>query len=398
MTTQSLSFKAPPSLAVAIGATSPDPGKNGAQVWSTTALKVLEWRNGSWVDPAASGSGWDGILPKATAAPTEEARVVYRTDTDVVQVGTGTQTRTLVDTLTAQNLNSKTFVGCEIAVGYPLDYPALSGTPTPRAGYTRLFSRTVGGRNMMAMVGPSGLDTSLQPLIARNKVGWSVSAGNGTTVSNTGIAFTTAGTATAANVAATNLHTAMRRIDYLVTTAATTAVAGIRGSANMFFRGSAGGKLGGWHLVIRGGPATGQAANATRRAFFGMHPTAAHSNVNPSSLANIIGVGCDNADTTYQFMHRTGTGTVVKFDTGILKSTTADRTKMFELAMFAPPGGSYVDMEFTDLDTGTVATYRAETALPAETTLLAPDIYYGVGATSSVIGVSMVSIYIETDY
>lgn len=397
MTTKSLGYKAPPSLAVAAGATSPDPGADGVQVWSTVALKVLEWRGSQWVDPAGGGGGgWDGILPKAAAAPTTEAQIVYRTDTDVVQVGTGTQTRTLIDNLTTQTMLNKTFNDCEVA--QVLDYPALSGTPTPRAGYTRLFARTVGGRNMLAMVGPSGLDTSLQPLLARNRVGWAQPTGNGTTVNYMGFAATAAGTATAANVATTNTHTAMRRVDYLVTTAATTAVAGVRGSANMFFRGTAGGKLGGWHLVIRGGPATGQAANATRRAFLGMRPTAAHTDANPSGLANVLGVGADSGDTNYQFMHRTGTGTVVKFDTGISKSTTADRTKMFELAMFAPPGGSYVDMEFTDLDTGAVASYRADTSLPTATTLLAPDIYYSVGGTSAVVGVSIVSIYIETDY
>lgn len=283
------------------------------------------------------------------------------------------------------------------AVEGQIDFPEHTNPTAPAAGHVGLFARKVGGRMMPAFIGPSGLDTSVQPLLARNKVGWVVPAGNGTTVSSVGLAVTAAGTATAANVAATNIHTAMRRIDYLVTTAATTAVAGVRGSANMFFRGAPGGKLGGWHLVIRGGPATGIAADATRRAFMGMRPTAAHTNVNPGTLANIIGVGTHDNYPTYYFMHGETANNVATYDTGIPKSA-ANRTKMYELVMFAPPGAEYVDMEFTDLDTGVSAFHRAENLLPAPTTLLAPDIYYGVGGTSSVIGVALASMYIETDF
>jgi hypothetical protein len=48
MTTRQLSFKGPPQLAVAAGATSPNPGINGVQIWSTTANALVVWDGNSW--------------------------------------------------------------------------------------------------------------------------------------------------------------------------------------------------------------------------------------------------------------------------------------------------------------------------------------------------------------
>ena len=48
MTTKQLSFKGPPSLAIAAGATTPDPGINGVQVWSTTENALVFWGSNSW--------------------------------------------------------------------------------------------------------------------------------------------------------------------------------------------------------------------------------------------------------------------------------------------------------------------------------------------------------------
>lgn len=48
MTTKQLSLKAPVGLAVAIGATSPDPGSPGCTIWSTTTNTPLHWNGSSW--------------------------------------------------------------------------------------------------------------------------------------------------------------------------------------------------------------------------------------------------------------------------------------------------------------------------------------------------------------
>ncbi len=285
------------------------------------------------------------------------------------------------------------------AVEGGLDLPAETVT-APAANNVRLFGRKVGGRMMPAFKGPSGLDSSLQPHIARNKIALWSPAGNSTTVPQIGMASSSAGTATSANVATTNVHTAMRRLDYLVTTAATTAVAALLSAAtaaNHFFRGTA--PLGGFHIVLRFGGATGM-ATATHRFFAGMTSgTTAVSDSEPNSRSGIIGVGYGSADSNWKLMHKTASGAATEIDLGAsFPRQTADRSKMYELVLFCVSGGTSVFYEFTDLGTGAVASGEITTNLPASTTLLKWMIAASVGGTSSLIGISVASAYSETDY
>ena len=276
----------------------------------------------------------------------------------------------------------------------PLDLSA-SDPAAPGAGVVRIFGRNISGRMMPAFKGPSGLDTAVQPFLAHNKIAWAQPVGNATTLSLMGIALSATGTATAANVALTNIHTAMRRLEYAVTTAATTAVAGWRDATAKY---NIGNQRGGFHYICRFGPSRGVAANATRRFFNGFTSvTSAPTDVDPSTVANCVGIGADVADTNYYIMHRNGTGKVVRVDTGIPKAA-ADATEMYELAIFTPPGGTAVQFRFERLSTGDFFEYTATANLPASTTLLAPRGWTSVGGTSSVVGISLASLYIETDY
>lgn len=280
----------------------------------------------------------------------------------------------------------------------PLDLSA-SNPIAPPIDKVRVFGRNVGGRMMPAFMGPSGLDTSLQPSFARNSVSYARAVGNSTSLHIEGFVWAITGIATAATVVGNStLHRAMRRNDYNVTTASTSAVASFRSTAGQYFRGTAGGKLGGFHYVCRFGPSIGAAANVTRRCFVGMrNVVAAPTDVEPITLINCIGVGCGSADTNYQIIHKSSGGAATIIDTGISKSA-ADTSEMYELAMFCAPGGTVIHFEFTNLTTGIVFRHSASTSLPDATTLLAPFGYYSVGGTSSVIGISFVSLYIETDF
>lgn len=277
-----------------------------------------------------------------------------------------------------------------------------SNPAPPAAGHVTLFGRSIGGRMMAAFKGPSGLDSSLQPSLARNNVRFNKPQGNGSVVTVSGITLATTGTVVTKSIGTSGtMADAVARLAYEATVPATNAVAGFRSADAIFYRGSSGGKLGGFHFVWRFGPSVGAASNATRRGFCGLSSvTAAPTDVDPSTIANILGVGCDAADTNYQIMHRTGTGTVVKVDTGIPKSAV-DNTELYELAMFCAPGGTEVQFEvtrFANPGADTVFTYTATGSLPAATTLLAPRMWYSTGGTSSVIGASNSGLYIETDY
>ena len=207
------------------------------------------------------------------------------------------------------------------------------GATVPPTGFMGLFAKSIGGRLMPAFIGASGLDSALQTHILRNGASFWIPSGDGTTITAIGAnALTATGTATAANYATTSLHTRSTRIDYLVTTAATTAVAGYRAATNKW-RGTEG-----YHHISRVSPATGGTVS-TRRFFAGVQgSTSAPTDVNPSTLTNIIGYGYDAADTNWQFI-RNDAGTAVKVSTGTARPST-DRPGLWSVNIFVPPGGA----------------------------------------------------------
>ncbi len=279
-----------------------------------------------------------------------------------------------------------------------------TGNPTTPSGSMKAWARTRAGRRMLAVMGPSGLDTSLQPFLATNQVRRHSPINGATTLSADGdnvLSFT--GTATAASLtgqttaSAANLHLGSQRLDLLVTTAATTAVAGFRQSSNNFFVSSAAG-MGGFFMVCRFSPATG-GTNSTRRLFVGVsNSTAAPTDVQPSSLTNMLGVGYDAADTNWQLFN-SGTAAAAKTSTGIARPST-DRPGIYECSIFVPPGSLNATVQFADLFAGTTfsSTFTAGTGTPANGTLLSARGYHSVGGTSSVVGFTLFGLYIETDY
>jgi hypothetical protein len=273
----------------------------------------------------------------------------------------------------------------------------------PAAGSLKMFARSVAGRILPATIGPSGLDSPLQPHIGLNRIAWQVSQGDQAAINIFGMPVGNAlggAVATAKATATTNLYTMMRGVEYLITVAATTAIAGYRGVARQFSIGGTAAELGGFHLIYRWGPATG-VATTTSRAFCGLVGSVANpTDTEPSARINQIGMGWDAADTNIQFMHGDGTGACTKIDLGAsFPVPTVDRQEVYEIAMFSPPGTTQsVTYRIRNLRTGAEATGTVTTDLPTTATLLNPYLHMSVGGTSSVIGVCMFSLYIETDY
>lgn len=272
--------------------------------------------------------------------------------------------------------------------------PASTSTPAaPPSGNLSIFSKPQGGRQMLAMMGPSGLDTILQPHLAKNGWGSWKPTFTGTTINAIGgPALTATGTATSAPWATTSLHTRVQRVDYLVTAAATTAVAGYRVAAATW-RG-----IDGFHFIFRTCPATGVAGVSTRRCFIGMQAsTGAPTDVNPSTLLNVVGVGYDAADTNWQVMVNDGSGACTKTDTGIARPSS-DRQTMYSVMIFSPPGGGWFGVRIVDEATGsTYESAQLNTNIPAATQTLCPNCYASVGGTSSVVGLTFGGMWFDTD-
>ena len=271
---------------------------------------------------------------------------------------------------------------------------AATAITAPSAGNTTLFARSFGGRGMFGAADPSGDTHLFQPLIYDGSQGWWVAVNNTAAPTAIGHAAPSAtGTQTAAALASTNRFTRMKRTTYLVTVAATTAVAGARGTGVVTVGGNAAGD-GGFFFAMRWGPSTG-VATTTNRAFAGLQQSAAPTDVQPSSLFSLIGMGWDAADTNIQFINGSTT-TTVKTDLGAsFPVPTADNTNAYDIIMFSPPGTTQsVSYQIVNLITGAVATGTVTTNLPSTTLLIGPSVWMSVGGTSSVIGVAMMGMYL----
>ena len=77
---------------------------------------------------------------------------------------------------------------------------------------------------------------------------------------------------------------------------------------------------------------------------------------------------------------------------------TSDRTALYELVMFCKPNDTQVAWQVTDLNSGAVAsgTVTAAADLPTNTTFMLPFGYVSAGGTSSVVGLSLINLYIES--
>lgn len=283
--------------------------------------------------------------------------------------------------------------------GGQLRLPAIAIPPVPAAGGLKLFGRDVGGRILPSSMGPSGLDSPLQPHVGLNRAAWWVPHGNSTTVTSVGLSAGTTGTATAINVAVGSIVGMMRRLGYHITTASASAVVGWRSNANQFTVGGSAAGTGGFHFITRFNGSLGM-ANASHRAFVGLRPQAVPTDVNPSTLVNMVGVGYDAADGTWQIMSNDGTGAATKVNLGAsFPKPSVDNADAYELALFSPPGTSQsVSWRFRNLTTGAEDAGVIAADLPGVTTLIAPTLQMSVGGVSATIGLSITSIYIETDY
>lgn len=277
-----------------------------------------------------------------------------------------------------------------------------NATPTaPLAGRTKLFGRSIASRILPAFVGPEGLDSSLQPMLARNKIGYWCPPGNATTVPGVlgFTALTAIGTATARNVATTNMATRMRRLGY-VSAATAAALAGGRMAVAQFTIGDGGSPaLGGFFMTCRFVPSDA-AAVAGKRMFVGMiNATGAPTNVEPSTLTNCVGVAQLSTSSNLHIVYG-GSAAQAPIDLGVNFPAAGLSADAYDLTVFAAPTGALY-YSVTRINTGNVAegqlTGVSGVAIPAATTLLGFSAWVCNNATLLACAIDLCSIYIETD-
>lgn len=273
--------------------------------------------------------------------------------------------------------------------------------PIPDAGYLRLYAKTIAGRNLLRIVGPSGLDCALQPILARNKIGMFTPPGSAATATVMGAytAPTVVGTATARTIATANLFTRMRRLG-VVSAAGAGSLASARVAVAQITVGGA--TAAGFFKIIRFGISDASVVSDARMFIGVSATTSAPTNVEPNTLKNCIGVGVGAADTTLRLFYG-GTTSQTPIDLGANFPANTTNTDVYELALFSPPTSDSVWWQVKRLNTGDVASgsivNNGGVALPPTTTLLTYMWAYRTNnTTASAVGFDIMSDYIETDY
>ena len=328
-----------------------------------------------------------GTAAAATAANVvlAEREIAVETDTKKYKIGDG---------VTAWNALPYGGLSLASTVETDLDMAALGGEPsTPAAGRMKIYARSIAGRIMPKIVGPSGLDVVLQPFMGGNSVR-QLLPGTGTafTVLNW-VTPTAVGTVSTPAIAAGGFRVGCRRS--LVTSASTAnAASELRQAAMDCLRGDVAG-AGGFHLVTTFAMETVVALQRVAVGLIGV-TTALATTQSPSALTNCIIVGWDSTDTQVQIMHNDAAGTCTKVALGTSFPIT-DSAAVYQLDLFAPPNAASVGWRVKRLDSGAIATGTITTDLPLSSQLLAWHLHANNGGTALPVVPSHLRTYLETD-
>lgn len=213
-----------------------------------------------------------------------------------------------------------------------------------------------------------------------------------TTISTNGMsAWSATGTPTSASYANTNRYTRMSRVEFLDTSAGTDSIAGFQNVDLGWLLNT------GFYVRFVWGLATGVSIT-TGRAFCGLvASTAAPTDVDPSTLLNMIGMGWDDDDTNVQIMRNDASDAATKIDLGSnFPVPTSDGTQVYTLELISMGTGTGIQYSVTNETTGVSARGSFATDLPnGGTSPLAPQIWSSVGGTSGVTGVAFGGFYGE---
>lgn len=349
-------------LAVAEGATTPNPGITGVLAYSTTLGKPVHWTGTQWTAGSAGGGTGDVVGPASS------------TDGHLL-VSSGT---------TGKILREATWFDTQ-ATGIPA---------APAAGDLRWFGRSRAGRVLAHIIGPSGIDVALQPAMFGNSI-YMWMPGTGTTVAiNYATSWTARNSGTGAaqahpTKASTNALTSMNRATFGTGTTATGS-SGIQSSASVAWRGNAA-NLGGFFYFARFGVETHEAA---MQYMIGLSALNAALAGEPSVQNNTLALCKDSTDSNWFFVSRNGS-TTTKTATGLAVAAGT----ILDLTMFAPPNGNDVTVRLANAVDGTVYMDNVVITanLPVNTTFLFAHAQCRSTAGGTAKLLALNRIYVECD-
>lgn len=258
-----------------------------------------------------------------------------------------------------------------------------------------LYSKDIAGRQIPKWVGPSGVDTPIQPNIMFNQVSL-IGPGGGTTVGVVNCTVTTVGTISNPNITTTNLKTQTRRI---VNTSAATAgsLASTRIASLECWRGNAAG-AGGFFALARFGLTT---VAVGQRTFIGLdsNATAAPTNIDYLTSTTTAKIGMYETGSTgvnWNLIHNTAASVPTVIPLGA--SFPVNTTDLIEMILFAKPNDTVVTYRITNLSTSVVVSGSLSTNLPASTAPLGRLIAGCNNATAAAVAWDVSRFGLETDF
>lgn len=272
-------------------------------------------------------------------------------------------------------------------------FPSIATPAAPTAGNLRAFAGTRAGRTLLGMIGPSGIDTWLQPGLWGNRVAM-VTPGRTTTITSAGCTAQTAATLSHPTIATGSLAETIYRTRFQTSTTAGNA-SGFR-TDQLALRGNGTTARGGFFYAVRF--CSGSISLAGAQQLIGLQGSNSALAGEPSALTNLLAVGKDIADTQWQFMRNDGTGTATRVSLGV----TIANNQTFDMRIFCAPSGSDVYVLVEQIaDDGTATTLlntSYNTDIPTTTALLAMHCQSRNGATAAAANIEHARSYIESDF
>jgi hypothetical protein len=342
---------------------------------------------------AATGSGADlvaGTVPLTAIANIAAARVVGSIAGGAPAELTASQIFDLVSDVNGVLL-TRTAGSWAVLANVGTDGGDLiiaAGTPTtPAADKVKISASTVGGGPLFQVTDPDGFTAQMQPWFGTKRVLASQAQANATGQSLIGMAaLSVSGTPTARAMSTASFLGPMPRLG-AVSPASSGSVCGVRLGVLQIYRGDAAAR-GGFRLVLQWN--TSDAVLVTdARMFAGVIASAsAPTDVEPSTLSNLIGVGCNGGDTTMQ-LYAAGAVAQSRTDLGANFPVNTTSIDVYRLHLYCPPNGADVRWQLDRLNSGhtTSGTISNAANLPASTTLLGAQVYRTNNATAAACAV-----------
>jgi hypothetical protein len=362
-------------------------------------------------DVASAATARNNILPSKTGNTLKVLRVnAAETDYELATVSGGGVVGTTGQIsynnagtmagdgrLTFDNATGQLEVGKSANGG--LELYQVSAEPSPPTGALILYSKNIGGRVMPKWIGPSGIDTPIQPFLGFNKIIVASPAASGTTVTTHFAAMppgsiTNAGTAS--NIAMATGATVKAKMRWGGFASGTTA-----GNMATSITPNYEAKIaGGFFFSVRFG--AGGTIVSGQRQFHGLWAsTTASTNVDPTAAATAarIGIAYNLTGTAGNLLIVAGNGSAA-FTPVDLGATdfAVNNSNIFEFTMFCAPGASSIGYRVTNLENGVQATGTISGNIPGSTTLLAVQNWVTNNATAAAATMLLNRYYLETDY